>query len=326
MTLPALRKILILGAGELGHSIITSLLSHPLYTPKTTALTLLLRPSTLTNPSPSKNSTLTTYRSQSITLLPCDLHASSESTLTALFHDFDVVIHAGGMTAPSGTMLKITNAVIAAGVRLYMPWQHGVDYDVIGPEAGEGLFGEQCRVREVLRAQEGKGTQWVVVSCGMFMSFLFEEWWGVVRRVEGLGSEEGKGMERETVDVTALNSWETRLTVTTAEDIGRVVAEIVLDGSLAEMDRPVFIAGQTFTYNELADMLERVTGKEVVRKVWTLEELNEESRQAPEDKLWKYRVVFGEGRGISWPVEGCWSQRKGWELEGVEGWLGRNWK
>ena len=86
-----------------------------------------------------------------------------------------------------------------------------------------------------------------------------------------------------------------------------------------------YIAGQTLTYGELADLLEKVTGGEVVREVWDLDDLRSALKKEPENKLWKYRIVFGEGKGVSWPVEGTWNDAKGLVFEGVEEWVRNNW-
>jgi len=66
----------------------------------------------------------------------------------------------------------LARAVLDAGVRRYVPWQFGVDYDVIGRGSAQDLFDEQLDVRDALRSQSG--TEWVIISTGMFTSFLFE--------------------------------------------------------------------------------------------------------------------------------------------------------
>lgn len=310
------QPILIIGLGELGSAIIAALLTHPAYSKDNTPLSVLIRPSTLSNPTPSKSQYHTALRSQPVTLIPSDLNTATEPELTTLFqeHNFRTIIHATGMTRASGTMLKLTRAVLAAKVPLYIPWQFGVDYDVITRRGGQGMFSEQIDVRDLLRSRaDNPATNWVIVSNGMFMSFLFEEFWGVVVRQGGK------------VKVTALSSWHDTLTLTTAEDIGVCTAEIVFASpNERPTDQAVYIAGDTVTYASLADVLEKVSGKEVVRDVWPLEHLREESSKDPEDLIKRYRVVFAEGKGVSWPMEGTWSARKAMKMEGVEEWVRKN--
>ncbi|KAI1614726.1 NmrA-like family protein [Exophiala viscosa] len=298
------KSILVIGAGELGTAIIQALTSHALYSPSSTKITLMVRPSSLTNPSPEKVQQHTTLRNQGINLVGADIEASTQDELSNLFRPYTAIMHAGGMTSQPGTMLKVTQAVLSAEVEYYIPWQHGVNYDAITRRGGQGMFAEQIDVRDLLRSQTA--TQWTIISCGIFMSFLFEEYWGVV-----VPLADGE------VQVTALNSWDDMITTTTAEDIGRVTAGLVFDGT-APVNQPVYIAGDTLSYGQFADVVRRATGRQVVRRVWPVEFLRDESRMDPGDKLKRYRVVFAEGVGLSWPLESTWSARKGMRMVTVE--------
>ncbi|KAI6316270.1 hypothetical protein MCOR14_000371 [Pyricularia oryzae] len=311
-------RILVLGAGELGDAILDALTRSPLYSPLRHPISLLVRPETITNTDAAKHARVRAYEAKNIKLVGGDLFGASETDLAGTLSRYTTVIHANGMTAPPGTQLKICRAALAAQVARYVPWQFGVDYDVLGPLAGGGLFAEACKVRSVLRAQDA--VRWTVVSCGIFTSFLFEESWGVV-------VPQGGGA----VKVTALGGWEDGITATTTEDIARVTARLVLN---AEEDGvwsggggagpPVYIAGDTLTYADLADVVGRVTGKEVVRECVGRDDLRKTLEQDPDNKLFKYRVVFGGGSGVSWPKEGTWNDSQGLEMETIEGWLRRS--
>ena len=154
------------------------------------------------------------------------------------------------------------------------------------------------------------------------MSFLFQEFWGVVvvRRPRS-PPDDGK------VRITALNSWDDVVTTTTAEDIARCTAELMYyknDAADTPVNGPVYIAGDTLTYGQLAEVVGRAMGREVVRQVWPLEDLRKESLMDPGDKIKRYRVVFAEGKGLSWPKEETWSAKHGMDLMGVEEWVRRN--
>ncbi len=58
------------------------------------------------------------------------------------------------MALPAGSQMKIARAVLAANVPRYLPWQFGVDYDILGRTSAQDLFAEQLDVREMLRAHE----------------------------------------------------------------------------------------------------------------------------------------------------------------------------
>ncbi|KAI9871227.1 MAG: hypothetical protein M1823_008511, partial [Watsoniomyces obsoletus] len=176
---------------------------------------------------------------------------------------------------------------------------------------GFGLFAEQYHIRELLRSQ--KKTQWIVVSNGIFTSFIFEEFWGVVAK-----------LDTDKIKVTALNSWDDWITATTARDIGKCTAELVLNDK-EPRNQAVYIAGDTLTYRDFAEVIGRETGKDVLRDVWPLEELKDRARQDPDNKLRKYHVVFSEGKGLSWPKEQTWNAEKGLEMQDVASWIRDNW-
>lgn len=346
-------SILLLGAGELGTAILTSLAAHPSLA--STQLTVALRPSTVS----SSSSRLDALRavapparqqSNPIAFAPLDLAApSAEADLTALILNdgkpFDTVIcctgfaTSGSGTAASGTQTLIARAVLAASSsspskrRLrFFPWQFGADYDATGPDAAHGMMAEQCGVRALLRARAAAANlDWTIVSTGMFMSFVFEEWFGVVAGLGAAlkaGGPEPLSDEGSRVVVRCLGSWETHVTLTDVRDIGAVVVELVAappqpqsnDGDAGSV---VFAAGQTVSYAELADVVQKVVGRraKVQREEWSLEYLRAELEKNPEDQTKKYRVLFGEGKGVAWDKEKTINAERNIESMGVEQWL-----
>ncbi|KAK2765323.1 hypothetical protein FQN54_008167 [Arachnomyces sp. PD_36] len=305
------KNILILGAGELGSSILHSLATSPSFNPTSQTLTVLLRPSTLTS-SPSKTQPLAAL---GINLLAGDLINDSIPVLAEKFRPYDTIVSCIGFTAGKGTQVKIAEAVLQAGVARFIPWQFGVDYDGIGRGSPQDLFDEQLDVRDMLRGQER--VKWVVVSTGMFMSFVFHEGFGVVDFKGGV--------------VRALGGWEHRVTVMTVEDIGRVTGEMVLGElgkGLFEESGPVFVGGDTVSYGELAGFLERFTGREFRREVITVEQAIEGARSdeaaGVSSAFNKYRAVFGQGKGVAWDMEGTWNRRVGIPTMTLKEWAEKN--
>ncbi|KAI9715280.1 MAG: hypothetical protein M1812_006091 [Candelaria pacifica] len=292
VALPA--SILILGAGELGTAIIKGLVNHP-FRPcpsSQTKLTVLLRPSTISSPTPEKQSFIDFLHSNQISIVPADLVSAPVSELGTLFEKYDTVLSCTGFSAGKGTQLKLANAALKAGVRWYLPWQFGVDYDVIGRGSAQDLFDEQCDVRDLLRSQQHM--KWTVISTGIFMSFLFEDFFGVVDRSTG---EDGEVMVR------ALGSWENEITVTTVEDIGSLTAAVVV--GTGGQEGVVYVGGDTVSYERLAGFVEHYKGR-VKREVWSVDFLKEELAKDPENTIKKYRVVFAEGRGVAWDLDRTW--------------------
>lgn len=198
------------------------------------------------------------------------------------------------MQGPPGLQTKITEAALAAEVPYFIPWQFGVDYDIIGRGSAQDLFTEQLGVRAMLRSQSK--TQWNIVSTGVFMSFLFERSFGVVDWDRGTGRP-------GSLTVRAMGDCAYEITATTVEDIGRCVAELVfLPDSRKEADGGgvIFLAGDTLTYSALAAVLEEVQQNPIRRELWSLEYLQNELRKDPGNGLIKYRCVWAEGRGVAW--------------------------
>ncbi|KAF2468452.1 NAD(P)-binding protein [Lindgomyces ingoldianus] len=294
-------QFLLLGAGELGTAFLPHLSSLP-----NTHITIAIR-------TPSKYAHLS---GPNTSLLSLDISGPSED-LAKTFANYSTVIICTGFGQPAGTITKLAKEILQAGLLRkeaglgklwFFPWQWGVDYDVTGDCGGlMPLFGEQLQVRKLLRSQAAQShVTWTIVSTGIFMSFLFEPFWGVV------GEEKaGAGFV-----VRALKSWEHKVTVTSVSDIGKTLARVVA-GDVESEDRILYIAGDTVSYAELAGIVGRVTGKNVRREEWTTQHLEEELAKDPENLIKKYRVVFA-GEGVWWDKEITVNYKLGMPLTGVE--------
>lgn len=168
-------QILLLGAGELGIAFLPHLSGLP-----NTHITIGVR-------IPAKYQHLS---SPNISLAALDLSSSSEA-LSQTFSNYDIVVSATGFGQSSHVLTKLVREILTAGTLRngagkgklwFFPWQWGVDYDVTGDGAGlMPLFGEQKDIRNLLRAEaEKSNVQWTILSTGIFMSFLFEQFWAVV--------------------------------------------------------------------------------------------------------------------------------------------------
>jgi hypothetical protein len=145
----------------------------------------------------------------------------------------------------------------------------------------------------------------------MFTSFLFEPSFGVVDLAHN--------------SVHALGSWENVVTVTTPEDIGILTAEIVFDEPRI-VNSIVYTAGDSITYAQLADIVDSVLGRKVQRVEWSVPRLKAELADDPANPIRKYRVVFAEGRGVSWEVGKTFNAQRRIEVVNVERWVQENLK
>lgn len=291
-------SILVIGAGELGMAVIGALFEQGLDDGR--ALSVLLRPDT----DDVQNRPAVALLNMGVTIVRADLAAATEDILAAIFAGYSTVICCTGFVGGPGTQRKITAAVLKARVARYVPWQFGVDYDVVGRGSGQEVFDEQSDVRDMLRSQSD--THWIIISTGMFTSFLFEPSFGVVDLKNG--------------KVHALGSWDNRLTVTIPEDIGRLTAA-VLAHTPPINDEVVYVAGDTFSYRQLAEMVERHLGHRVERILWTIDTLRSEVATYPDDGMRKYHLAFARDTGVAWDKKETFNAAQGIAVTDAPTWL-----
>jgi nucleoside-diphosphate-sugar epimerase len=294
----SINATLVIGAGELGLAVIRALAERGLA--RTGALSVLLRPRADDAPGDTDEM----LRQMGVNFVRADLATASEEALAAIFASYPTVICCTGFVGGAGTQRKITAAVLKAGVERYVPWQFGVDYDVVGHGSGQQVFDEQSDVRDMLRSQSG--THWVIISTGMFTSFLFERSFGVV--------------DLEGGSVHALGSWAYRLTVTTPDDIGRLTSAILAHDPPIN-DEVVYVAGDTFSYRQLADMVEHHLGRSVERVHVPQDTLRSEVAAHPEDGMRKYHLAFARETGVAWDKERSFNAELDIPVTDVPTWL-----
>ena len=295
-------SILVLGAGELGMPILRSLAGRANSIPSVT-ITVLLRPQDPSARSARKQQDMDELHSLGVGFLFGNIATDSVADLANVFGQFHTVIGCTGFVAGSSLQLRLARAVLDGGVKRYVPWQFGVNYDVIGRGSAQDLFDEQLDGRDLLRSQQR--TEWIIISTGMFTSFLFEPSFGVVDLSQN--------------KVHALGSWDTAVTVTTPEDIGTLTQEILFaEPPIA--NQVVYTAGDTITYTELADIVDRVLNREVHRVEWSVPMLKTQLIHDPHNAIRKYRVVFAEGKGVAWAMDKTFNATQGIPVLGVDGW------
>jgi hypothetical protein len=285
------RNILVLGAGELGMPVLRNL-ARRAKTIEGAKISVLLRRSAVESDAPAKRRDIDEIRHLGIEIVVGDLVNSSIGELASLFSRYDTVIGCAGYAAGIDTPMKLAKAALQSGIPRYFPWQFGVDFEAIGRGGPQDIFDAQLDVRELLRSQDK--TEWVIISTGMFMSYLFEPEFGVV--------------DIENSEVHALGGLDTAVTLTTPDDIGMLTAEIVFFEP-AIRNEIVFLAGDTVTYGQVADKLEAELGRPFKRSVWTVPFLMDELANDPQNMMRKYRAAFAIGRGVSWPKSGTFNER-----------------
>ncbi|MBB3426927.1 MULTISPECIES: aromatic alcohol reductase [Rhizobium] len=300
------QSILVIGAGELGMPVLRNL-ARKAKDHSGTAISVLLRAATVESTDPVKQRDVFEIRELGIEIVTGDILAATISELAAIFARFDTVIGCAGFSAGRNTPMKLAKAALEANLKRYFPWQFGVDFDVIGRGSPQDLFDAQIDVRDLLRGQDK--TDWVVISTGMFTSFLFESIFEVV--------------DLENNVVNALGSLDTEVTLTTPDDIGALTAEVVFAQPMIR-NEIVYLAGDTVTYGEVADKLQTVLERPFRKVEWTVPQLKSELTQDPDNHIKKYRAVFAEGKGVAWPKRGSFNERNGIKVTTAEEWIREN--
>lgn len=300
------QNILVLGAGELGLPVLRSL-AHRAKDIDGVKISVLLRASAVESSVPGKQHDIAEIRGLGIEIVIGDLVKSSIDELAAVFGQYDTVIGCAGYAAGIDTPMKLARAALRAGIPRYFPWQFGVDFDVIGRGSPQDIFDAQLDVRELLRGQHQ--TEWVIISTGMFMSYLFEPEFGVVNLKENA--------------VHALGSLDTAVTLTTPDDIGALTAEIVFAQPRIR-NEIVYLAGDTVTYGEVADRLQAALGHPFSRSEWSEEYLLGELARDPQNMMRKYRAAFAQGRGVAWDKSGTFNSRRALPVTDLASWINAN--
>jgi len=300
------QNILVLGAGELGLPVLRGLAQRAKNIDGV-KISVLLRASAVVSSALGKQHDIAEIRGLGIEIVIGDLVKSSIDELAAVFGQYDTVIGCAGYAAGIDTPMKLARAALQARIPRYFPWQFGVDFDVIGRGSPQDIFDAQLDVRELLRAQNQ--TEWVIISTGMFMSYLFEPEFGVVDLKENV--------------VHALGSLDTAVTLTTPDDIGTLTAEIVFAQPRIR-NEIVYLAGDTVTYGEVADKLQAALGRPFSRSEWSEAYLLGELARDPHNMMRKYRAAFAQGRGVAWDKRETFNQHHTLPVTDVASWIYAN--
>ncbi|HUD93481.1 aromatic alcohol reductase [Sphingobium sp.] len=290
-------SILVLGVGELGRAMLPPLVAK--------AKAAGVAVSVLVHQSAGEQHHF--VKSLGCEIVDGDLVAMSIETLSGIFARFDTILNCVGFAIGAGTQIKLARAVLRAGIDRYFPWQFGIDYDLCGRGSCQEVFDEQLDVRALLRGQEQ--VKWVVISTGMFLSFLFEPAFGVVDLPGGI--------------VNALGSLENEVTVTTPEDIGLLTAKILFAQPRIE-NEVVYVAGDTIAYGQLAGLIAEKLAVPFQTHFWDAPFLEGEIAKEPDDVMRKYRAVFAKEAGMAWPIDGTFNVRNGIPVTDIRTWIEEN--
>lgn len=112
-------KVLVLGAGQLGAAVLDFLI--PAVTRRNGSVSVIVSPGSLDQQGNLLADDHQRLADSGATFMAVDVAASTIESLKPHFAGFDTVINCMGFIAGAGTQIKITRAVLEAGVRRYFP-------------------------------------------------------------------------------------------------------------------------------------------------------------------------------------------------------------
>ncbi|KAL3481821.1 hypothetical protein BJX99DRAFT_131302 [Aspergillus californicus] len=227
------RVLLVGAAGETGGSIATGLLEHPNY-----EIYCLVRPRSVQKPA------IAALQEKGAHIRKCDLKSSEEELEQAL-EEIDVVISCVG-SAEQQDQIPLANAAKKAGVKRFIP----CGFITVAPPGG--IMWLRDEKETVYNHIKQLRLPYTIIDIG---------WW---YQLSYPRLESGK------IDyaMTAANSeivgdGSTPLALTDLRDVGRYVARIISDDRT--LNKSVFAYNEVLTQNQIFDMLEEISGEEVVR-------------------------------------------------------------
>lgn len=297
-------SILVIGAGDLGVAMAKALRRHP----AAYDVSVLLPPwTTAQGASGSESGLISTLRALDIRLVPGDFESDSEDSLKETLSCFHTVIGCSGFSSGvSGLQTMVARLVLDAGVARYVPWQFGVDYEVLSQGPLRNIVEEQVQVRALLRSQEA--TSWIIVSSGIFMSALLDH--------NELGI---KSFNKN--KLRALGSWDTQITTTDMEDVASITTAILMERPEVK-NEVCFVAGDTLSYGQIVnDYPKMYMAHQCAKELWSREYLLGRLAADPENELKGQKCIFASDTGIAWSKADSWNGRRGIQTKTVRQYL-----
>lgn len=192
-----------------------------------------------------------------VKLLNTDYSASS---LLEAFKGQDAVVSTVSSTAPGSLDLQksLIDAAIAAGVRVFVPSEYGVDTSDRAAPNFIPFLAEKIAVLDYLRERQDK-ISWIALVTGS----LFD--WGL--NIPGFG-----GWDVGARTVTIYDGGDIPYEATTLDQVGRAIAKSLEKPELTR-NQHVYVNSFTVTQNEVLRGLEKVTGDKFVVAQSTVEDL-----------------------------------------------------
>jgi hypothetical protein len=294
-------KVLLIGAGAPGSlaGALADGLLQDAYKGKL-AVTVLSRPLPADAPQ-SKQDVLTSLKARGVKVL----HANAKlEELTVALKGQDVVVSALGTPARKDQITYI-DAAAKAGVQWFIPSEWGFDYNT---EKGTQIAIIADVKIDDMAAIRAHGMDWTSISTGAFSEYAPAPVFGVFPDAR---------------KIFYPNTGKAALTQTALADVGNILADLIVTGR--GRNETVYTATATFTYEEYANLLEKVTGKPWTRVVRTTAETEALAAASPFPIVEAFELYIGSPRdGVvpnpraAWPVETTYNAKYGIKMSNTE--------
>ena len=284
----AVKRVLVVGTGTVGTAVL-----HAVAARSELSAAALVRPSSLADP--AKQPQLDRLRSAGVLLVSGE-YTDEPSVLADKLRGFDSVVCtlSRAMVAPGTTALLAASR--AAGVRRFVPSEFGASYHTIGQGTPmDKIVKDKLDIRDEVVAS---GLEWFAVENGFFCQYLLNPFAGV-------------DVAANSVTAPGPLGWAARVATTPVAEVGRVVAELLVRDDVRGVVR---ISAGSPSYEEVAALLERVSGRPVTRAVRDRADID--AAVARGDVAARFQANVGAGHpGVAWEQSSAWNEQSGFKLQ-----------
>jgi uncharacterized protein YbjT (DUF2867 family) len=292
--IPSSLKVLLLGAtGTAGVHIVNGFLL-PEYASKV-VLSLLSRQSTAETAGPKKD-LLDGWIKQGAKIVYGDISTASEDELVKIFTGQQVIVSAVG-SEQLASQPKYIAAAKKAGVTWFVPSEFGSDGEGVGRGSAVPIFDAKLDTADALQKS---GLDYTYVNTGGFAEYILSPF---------------LGLDIANSTLTAQGGLDVAFNTTPLAEIGRQTADAVVTGRGRNQ---ILYTGETITFAQLGDIVERATGKKLLRQVRTVAEAEAAVQANPNDYQARFSVVFGKGKGTSWPASQTYAAKNNFKVQTFE--------
>lgn len=282
--LPAQLNVLVTGAGLVGKAILDALVDPTFNTNLPSAKVtpfLLVRPASLADT--TKRAAVDQYAAKGVVIVEGDVEDVAGMTRVLQVNAIHTVVCVVGY--PHGALhYPLIEACKAAGVRHFLPSDYTIDIDAV--PASSAIYDTFAQPKQAVHtAIRQSGMEWTFIATGVF--------------VEGALLFPILGVDLANRTVTAPVSFDTVVTLTAVREIGRLTAAAIVD---PEARNKQLYTGRQYTFEQVAEAVEQVTGERVVRRVRSVEKMQAAIEQQPMDVITRMALTQVQQAGsTTWP-------------------------